>query len=115
MTPVPANRTLTANGEYSFLDAGGNVPAGIYGGGKALIEVDVHPVAGTFGGRTVTLGYQGESGAFVAFKDASGSPISGTAAFGSEVRVPISGILAVSVTGAAGDPKLIVSAIPAKS
>jgi hypothetical protein len=113
MTSLPLNRTLTANGDYGFARADNQVPTGISAGRKALIEVDVHPDAGTFGGRTVTLGYQGESGNFVAYKDSAGTPIAGTAAFGAEVRVPISGILAVSVTGAGAAPKLIVSAIAA--
>lgn len=114
MIPVPENRIITANGDYGFVTADLRLPTGITSGGNAVMEVDVHPTAGTFGGRTVTLGYQGESGAFVAFKDGSGSPIAGTAAFGSKVGVPISGILAVSVTGAGGAPKILVSAIPAK-
>lgn len=121
MIPVPATRVITADGEYAFVDASSRVPAGIHGGKSALLEIDITSPAdtgdgegedpGTFGGGTVTLGYQGESGLFVPYRDDAGDPITAAVPYGRVVTVPISGIVALKLEGAT-DPSLKVSLIP---
>jgi hypothetical protein len=108
MTPVPANRTLIANGEYGFADAANQVPTGVYGGKMAFLELD-----GDFGGGTATLGYEGESGNFVPYRDDAGAEIETLVPYGRQVGVPISGIVAVKLAGATA-PALKVSLIACK-
>ncbi len=108
MTPVPANRLLIANGEYGFFDAANQAPPGIHRGKMAFLELD-----GDFGGGTATLGYEGESGNFVPYRDDAGAEIATLVPYGRQVGVPISGIVAVKLVGAAA-PALNVSLIASK-
>ena len=64
---------------------------------RGIFEVD-----GTFGGATVTPGYDDGSGNFVAFRDATGTTITCTSAAAWEVALPSSGALAVSLSGGTG-------------
>ena len=121
MNLVPESRIITANGEYAFADASLRVPAGIHGGRRAIIEVDVTSPSetgdgegedpGTFGGGAVEFGYQGESGLFVPYRNDSGDPIQTLVAYGREIVVPRSGIVAIKLTGATA-PSIKVSLLP---
>ena len=60
-------------------------------------------LSGGFDGGTATLGYLDRAGAFAAFVDGAGVAITATGPKGWEVRVPISGTLAVTLAGTVGD------------
>jgi hypothetical protein len=110
MIPLPADRILLANGDYSI-----TAPGSVFTGRKCLLEIDEAPgLTGTFGGRTVGIGYVGESGKFVPYRDAAGAPLTTTAAYGREVAVPRSGLVAVQVSGGGTLPQLIVSLVPVR-
>jgi hypothetical protein len=60
----------------------------------------VFEVAGTFGGGTVSPGYDDGAGNFVPFRDAAGETITATASVAWEVTLPNSGKLALTLAGA---------------
>ncbi len=80
---------IGADGEYSFpLLAGGLL---------AVVEL-----SGGFDGGTATLGHVSRYGLFVAFRDAAGAAITATGPQAWEVRLPPSGLLAISLAGTTG-------------
>ena len=94
MTSIANGGTITANGDYVFPVRASTA--------RVPLEVD-----GTFGGGTVTPGYQGLSGAFVPHRDSAGAIITTTNPATWEVFVPLSGLLAIRVAGAT-TPALVV-------
>jgi hypothetical protein len=108
-TQVPADRIITENGEYYFDPSACRLSQGR----ECIVEIDVHPEEGSFGGRTVTVGYEGDSGNFVAFRDGLDNEVATVEAKGFRVPVPRSGRVAVKVAGDGAEPKLMVSAISA--
>lgn len=98
MTALTAFDTgLTSNGEYSFPQ----LPPG---------SLAVMEIGGTFDSATVTLGIVNTAGTFTAIKDANRTNITCTAADVFEVRVPVSGRLAISVASVADEADITVSA-----
>ena len=90
MTAATFGIAITATATaYSFPQA--------YGSYRGVFELD-----GTFGGCTVTPGYDDGSGNFVAFRDATGTAITCTSSIAWEVVLPTSGKLAVSLSGGSG-------------
>jgi hypothetical protein len=80
--------TIVADGTYLFDGL-------LRRGTEAVVEV-----AGAFGSGTVTLGYVGAAGAFVAYQDDNGDAIALSAPGGRRVDVPASGRLAFLVADA---------------
>ena len=94
MISILSGGAITANNEYVFPVRPST--------SRVVLEVD-----GGFGGGTVTPGYQGLGGGFVALRDDAGAEITSTVPRAWEVFVPLSGKLAIKVTGAT-TPTLVV-------
>lgn len=67
-------------------------------------------LSGSFGGASATLGYLDRSGEFAAFKDGTGADISTSVPTGWQVRIPISGTLAVTIAAIQGLASINLSA-----
>lgn len=98
MTPIQNTSTIGADGEYVF-------QVKTNPGEPAFIELD-----GVFGGATVTPGYVGLSGEFVASKGLDEAPYEFTESFFVGVDTPRSSKLAISVSGAGGSTSIRVAA-----
>jgi hypothetical protein len=123
MIPIPGNRILTADGEYQFVDEAGRPY--FYTGKECLVEVDVtapseteqpegeEGVYGSFDGASVELGYQGESGRFVPYRDGLGA-LSTTESTGWRVAAPLTAVIVIKVTGAGENTRLKASCVAVK-
>jgi hypothetical protein len=86
MTAQDYANDMTANGTYTFPQ----LPRGY----NYAVEI-----TGTFEAAAAVLGFVDVDNNFVAYKDSAGSDITATEPAGWQVRVPHSGIIAVTLSG----------------
>jgi hypothetical protein len=98
MTAINYTTGITADGVYVFQK---------FQEGKKY----VFRVSGTFGGGTVTPGFDDGAGNFLPFRDANGDAMTATSGDAWEVRLPDSGKPALTVTGST-TPALVIGITP---
>jgi hypothetical protein len=98
MTKSNFDNVISADGTYVFPQ-------------PSVSKFGVLQIAGGFGDGTVALGYDDGSGNFVAARNFSGDAITTAVADSYHVTMPVSGKLAIGVTGST-TPTLVVSFKP---
>lgn len=96
MNPIPANRIITANGDWTLPAASP--------GTERLLEI-----SGTFGSGTITLGYIDAAGAFAAYRNVNAVALTMTAADSAIVAVPSSGVVVIRLASATGPALRVTS------